>query len=347
LAPREDVIARLKQELDDPLNHRYPNYVGDKSLRQAIANYYHIRFGVQLNPDSEILPLVGSKEGLINATLAFLNPGEKVLVPNPAYPAYNAGAYIASGDLVEYQLREENGFLPDLAEIDKLDLAGVKLWWLSYPNNPTGAIASKEDLAVYLEYAKVHNLYILYDNPYADVYFGTTRPPSILEVEGAKDRVIEFNSLSKTYNLAGWRIGMAISSKENIASFTQLKSNVDTGIFTALQKAAAYAIESTDADWIKERNSIYRERRDILATALKKLGFEFSIPEAALYMWVKHKDLQADVEQKSLEIMQETQVFITPGTAYGSAGKGYFRISLCQPKENLAEAMKRLEAYFA
>lgn len=346
LPPKQEVVEYLKKELDDPLNHRYPTYTGDISLRKAISAYYAQRFSVQIDPNTEILPLIGSKEGLVNVCFAFMNPGDVALIPNPGYPAYTAGPLLADGSVLSYPLNEKNHWLPNLAEIEKLDLSKVKIWWIGYPNNPTGAVATKKNMALWVQFARKHNILLLYDNPYAEVYFTKTRPSSIMEIPGAKDIAIEFNSLSKTYNLAGWRIGMAISSAPYIQTFLKVKSNIDTGIFTALQKAAAFAIEHTDEKWLLQRNTVYKERRDLVCRSLKNMGFVCEVPEASLYVWAKSPVAHKKVESLSFELIEHAQVFITPGTTFGSEGEGYFRISLCQPKELIQVAMERLEQYF-
>lgn len=346
LPPKQEVIECLKKELDDPLNHRYPTYTGDISLRKAIASYYAKRFSVQVDPNTEILPLIGSKEGLVNVCFAFMNSGDVALIPNPGYPAYTAGPLLADGSVLSYPLNEKNHWLPDLVEIEKFDLSKVKIWWIGYPNNPTGAVCTKKDMALWVQFARRHKVLLLYDNPYAEVYFTNKRPPSIMEIAGAKEIAIEFNSLSKTYNLAGWRIGMAISCASHIQTLLKVKSNIDTGIFTALQKAAAFAIEHTDEQWIHQRNSVYKQRRDLVCRSLKKMGFSCEVPQASLYVWAKSPVVHKKVEELSFELIKHVQVFVTPGTAFGSEGKGYFRISLCQSKKVIQEAMERLEQYF-
>jgi len=344
LPPPVEIVAALKKKLDNPNNHKYPSYNGDPELKEAIASYYLRRFKVNLN-QAEILPLIGSKEGLVNACLAFLNPDDYALVPDPGYPAYSAGPLLAGAKLMKYLLKAENNYLPDLKEIEKLDLAKVKVWWLGYPNNPTGAVASLEDLERYVEFAKKNNLLIFYDNPYSDVYFSVVKPPSILEIKGAKDIAIEFNSFSKLYNLAGWRVGMAISSKELITPLVKVKSNIDTGIFTALQKAIAFGLNELDPSWIEERNSVYKKRADYLYKKLKELDFAVTMPQASLYIWAKSPKL-GSTEDLAFKIIKEVQVFITPGTAFGEQGESYFRFSLCQPLEVLEVALERLSKYF-
>lgn len=346
LPPKQEVIEYLKKELDDSLNHRYPTYTGDISLRKAIAVYYAQRFSVQINPNTEILPLIGSKEGLVNVCFAFMNPGDVALIPNPGYPTYTAGPLLADGTILSYPLNEKNHWLPDLSIIEKFDLSKVKIWWIGYPNNPTGAVATQKDMELWVQFARKHNILLLYDNPYAEVYFTNKRPQSIMKIAGAKNITIEFNSLSKTYNLAGWRIGMAISCASHIQTFLKVKSNIDTGIFTALQKAAAFAIEHTDAQWIHQRNVIYKQRRDFVCRSLREMGFTCEVPQAGLYVWAKSPIAYKKVELLSFELIKHAQVFITPGTAFGSEGEGYFRISLCQPKELIQEAMKRLALHF-
>lgn len=346
LPPKQEVIEQLKKELDNPLNHRYPTYTGDISLRKAISAYYAQRFSVQIDPNTEILPLIGSKEGLVNVCFAFMNPGDVALIPNPGYPAYTAGPLLADGAILSYPLNAKDHYLPDFAEIEKLNLSKVKIWWIGYPNNPTGTVCTKKDMALWVKFARKHKMLLLYDNPYAEVYFTKIQPPSIMEIAGAKEIAIEFSSLSKTYNLAGWRIGMAISCASHIQTLLKVKSNIDTGIFTALQKAAAFAIEHTDKQWIHQRNSIYKQRRDLVCRSLKKMGFSCEVPQASLYVWAKSPVVHKKVEELSFELIKHAQVFITPGTAFGSEGEGYFRISLCLSEELIQEAMDRLSKYF-
>lgn len=343
LPPMQEVLTFAKTLFDDPQNHMYPSYKGEKVLRDAMARYYKKRFGVDLDAETEILPLIGSKEGLVHACLAFLNPGENALVPNPGYPAYAAGPKLAGASTQEYGLSEKTNWLPDLKAIESLDLSRTKLWWLGYPNNPTGALAPRTKLEEWVKFAKKHNLFILYDNPYADIYFGTAKPHSILEIPGAKDVAMEFNSLSKSHNLAGWRVGMALSNVNAIKALLTVKSNVDTGIFPVVQKAAAFALNETSEEWIRARNNIYKERRELVLSICADLGLFASIPEASLYVWAKVPEHVKDVEAFSLNLVQRAQVFITPGTVFGTQGKRYVRISLCQPVAVLHEVKKRLK----
>ncbi len=357
LPPPAEVVARLKQELDIPANHKYPNYGGAPELRQAMASYYQRRFNVALNSNSEVLPLLGSKEGLVNACFAFMNPGDFALVPELGYPAYSGGPLLASGHVLTYPLLADKHWLPDLIKLGELltehktaGKAPVRIWWLGYPNNPTGVVAELADLEEYVEFARKHELIIFYDNPYADVYWGGITPPaSILEVPGARALTIEFNSLSKTYNLAGWRVGMAIGGAELIAALLKVKSNVDTGIFTAIQKACAFALDEVSNDWIKQRNQVYAQRADYLNKHLKALGFEFAEPVASLYIWAKIPQRLLEqfesTEDLSLSLVKEIKVLLTPGSTFGAAGEGYVRISLCQPQTTLEIALRKLENY--
>jgi len=341
LPPPPGVVEQLKKELDNPRSHQYPTYRGEAVLRQAIAHYYSRRFSVQLDPETEVLPLGGSKEGITHVSLAFLNPGDEVLVPDPGYPAYSAAAALAQATPKQYSLTDETNWFPNLSELEGMDLSRVKLWWLNYPHNPTGAQASFDQLDRWVKFAKKHNILIVFDNPYCDVFWGQT-PQSIFEVPGAKDVCIELNSLSKTLNLAGWRVGMAVAAPEFIRSLIQVKSNIDTGSFSAVQKAAAFALDSTTEEWITERNTVYQHRRKLLCQRLENIGFTPQPAGASLYVWAKVPAACGSVEDLCMELIKSQQVFITPGTAFGKSGEGYVRLSLCLPEKEITEGLQRL-----
>ncbi len=286
MPPDDEIIEALARSARQPDRHGYAGYYGLPELRQAIADYYARRFGVDLDPEDEVLPLIGSKEGLANLSLAFLDPGDVALVPDPAYPTYELGAYLAGGTTHRFPLLAEQDFLPNLAAIPVEVARQAKLFWLNYPNNPTGAVATPEFLAEAVAFAREHDLLLCHDAPYCEVAYEGYRPPSLLQVEGAKEVAIEFNSFSKTYNMAGWRIGMVVGNRAAIKALAQVKTNVDTGIFTAIQEAAVVALTG-DQTWLEGRNAIYQERRDIILEGLAAVGIKARKPLAALYVWAE------------------------------------------------------------
>lgn len=344
LPPPVAAITELKKELDVTTNHRYPMYRGETVLRQAIAKYYARRFSVELDPETEVLPLNGSKEGITHVSLAFLNAGDEVLVPDPGYPAYSAAATLAQALPRHFALTKEHGWFPNLKELEQMDLRKVKMWWLNYPNNPAGVQANREQLESWVEFAKRHSILIVFDNPYSDVFWGQ-KPASILEVPGAKDVCIELNSLSKTLNIAGWRVGMALAKPEFITALIQVKSNIDTGSFAAVQRAAAFALDQTSDEWIAQRNHIYQRRRELLCDGLEHIGFLPQPADASLYVWAEVPAVRGLVEGLCLQMIKSQQVFITPGTAFGKNGEGYVRFSLCISEELLKEGLKRIQMF--
>jgi len=340
LAPPQFIIDALYRSASRQDTHGYAGYFGTPVLRQAIAGYYQRRFGVEVDPNGEVLPLIGSKEGLANMAFAFIDPGDVALVPDPGYPTYSMGPLMAGGDSYPMPLLEDEGFLVDFGAIPDDVAARATVLWLNYPNNPTGVGAPLEFLQEAVDYCHKHDLVLCYDNPYCDLTFDGYVAPSVLEVPGAKDVAVEFNSLSKTYNMAGWRIGMAVGNARAIQALSVIKTNIDSGVFLPVQEAATVALNG-DQSWIVERNMIYQRRRDIVMDWLPKVGLKARPPKGALYVWAKLPE-GADAEAWATEMLEKAGVWLTPGNAYGECGKGYLRISLCTPEERLAEAGERL-----
>jgi LL-diaminopimelate aminotransferase len=317
------------------------------------VDYYFRRFGVELDPESQVLPLIGSKEGIVNLALAYLDPGDVALVPSPGYAAYSMGAGLAGAEAFTFPLDPLHSFLPDLERLPTGVADRAALMWLNYPNNPTGATADLAFFARAVEFAKRHRLLLCHDAPYCDVTYDGYTAPSILQVPGAIQVAVEFNSLSKTCNMAGWRVGMAVGNAEALAALAQVKSNMDTGIFLPLQDAAAQAL-SQDREWIVKRNIVYRERRDIIVDALQAAGMPAGLPRAALYVWAElpgqngvASGVERTSEQFALLLLQEAGVAIAPGSFFGPAGEGYVRLSVTAPTESVREAMERLQRFAA
>jgi LL-diaminopimelate aminotransferase len=340
LEPPRFIIDELYRSALERSTHGYAGYYGTPALRRAIATYYRNRFGVELDPNTEVRPLIGSKEGLANMALAFIDKGDIALAPDPGYPTYSMGAVMAGGEAYAMPLREENGYLPDFEAIPGDVLKRATILWLDYPNNPTGAAAPLEFLQQAVDFAREHDLLICYDNPYCDLTFDGYVAPSILEIPGAKDVAVEFNSLSKTYNMAGWRVGMVVGNAQAIEALTVVKTNIDSGIFQPIQDAAVVALTG-DQSWIAERNLIYQRRRDIILNWLPTLGMTAQPPKGALYVWAK-VPAGVNCEQFALDVLEKAGVWMTPGTAFGEQGDGYLRLSLCVPEERLKEAGERL-----
>ncbi len=340
LAPPKFIIDALYESARKPGNHGYAGYYGTPALRQAIAHYYRNRFGVELDPVTEVRPLIGSKEGLANMALAFIDDSDLALASDPGYPTYRMGAEMAGGGFYSMPLREESDWLVDFEEIPSDVAARAPIMWLNYPNNPTGAVAPKEFLARAIDFAREYDILICYDNPYCDLTFDGYVAPSILELPGAKEVAIEFNSLSKTYNMAGWRVGMAVGNAEAIDALTVIKTNIDSGIFRPIQDAATVALTG-DQSWIAERNLIYQRRRDIILEWLPTIGMTAETPKGSLYVWAKVPEGRKS-DELALQLLEQAGVWITPGTAFGDYGDGYMRISICISEERLREAGERL-----
>ncbi len=340
MPPPPPIINALCRSAHDPHHHGYGGYYGIPALRRAMAAYYRRRFGVTLDPDSEIVPLIGSKEGIVNISLAYLDPGDVALVPDPGYAPYSMGAYLAAGRVETFPLLAERNYLPDFAAIPA-DLADrAKLIWLDYPNNPTGATATLEFFAEAVAFAREHDLLICHDAPYCDLTYDGYVAPSILQVEGAREVAIEFNSLSKLYNMAGWRVGMAVGNRQAAEALARVKTNIDSGIFRAIQDAAIEALTG-DQTWLQERNAIYQERRDIILDGLAAVGIRARKPQASLYVWAPVPAGYTS-EAFTSRLLEEQGVSITPGTVFGAHGEGYVRISLGADTDRIREAMERL-----
>jgi len=335
-----NIVARLKKAADNPKHHQYPSYEGMLSFRQAVAQWYSGRFGVKLDPAREIVSLIGSKEGIAHAPLAFVNPGDVVLCPDPGYPVYTIGTMFAGGEAYIMPLLEENLFLPDLSAIPADILDRAKIMFLNYPNNPTSAVAAKGFFEEVVPFARKHNILVCHDAAYTEVYYDGERPMSFLQIPGADAVGIEFHSLSKTYNMTGWRIGWACGNREAIGAIGRIKTNIDSGIFQAVQEAGIEALQG-DQQQVDELRNIYQSRRDLACDSLAKKGFSFLEPKATFYLWVRTPEGLSSA-QFAGRVLQETGVVLTPGNGFGSHGEGYFRISLTVNEERLQEALDRV-----
>ena len=344
LPPPPAVIETLYRSAQDPHTHGYGGFFGTPALRRAIAGYYTRRFGVELNPENEVLPLIGSKEGIFHLPMAFVDPGDVVLAPDPGYPTYRVPVQLVGGELYLMPLLAENDFLPDLDGIPGNVLAQARILWLSYPNNPTTAVASAEFFHRAVDFAREHDILLAHDNPYAETAWDGYVPPSPLQVPGARDVAVEFNSLSKTYHMAGWRVGMVVGNAEAVGALARLKTNVDSGIFRAVQDAAITALSMTDEAWLVERNETYRARRRAVTAALDRMGLEYVPSSATLYVWTRVPQGKTSTQFAS-DLLNEAGVSLAPGTAFGPHGEGYVRISLVQPVARLEEAMARWERW--
>ena len=341
LPPDNFIIEELVTSARKPGKHGYTPNGGTVAFRKAISKYYQDRFNVTLDPQTETLALIGSKEGLFNLSQVIINPGDIALVPDPGYPVYTAGTIIAGGEVVPLPLLTENGYLPDLGSIPKETLKRTKIMWLNYPNNPTGAIASLAFYEKVVAFAHEYQILIAHDAPYCDVCFDGYHAPSILQVEGAKDVCIEFNSLSKTYNMAGWRLGMAAGNAQVIKYLHTYKSQMDTSHFEPVFDAGIAAMTG-DQSWLDERNDIYQARRDIVLKGLREAGFEVDTPKAAIYVWAKLPAGYTDSLSYCDKMLVEIGVSTTPGIVYGQYGEGYLRISLGTATDRIQEAMERI-----
>ena len=340
LPPHPDVIKTLQEESAKPNVHAYQSYKGSPLLRKAISEWYQKWYNVQLNPDTEILPLIGSKEGIMHICMTYLNKRDEVLVPNPGYPTYRSAVKLAGGRCVEYKSREKNSYEPDIKELEKNKLPKVKLMFVNYPQMPTGQMPNKVFFEKLVAFGRKHNILIVHDNPYSFIL--NDNPMSLLSIDGAKNCVIELNSLSKSHNMAGWRVGMLCGAKERIEEVLRFKSNMDSGMFLPVQLAAAKALQ-LGKEWHNEVNTVYRERREKVFELLQLLDCEFSKKQAGLFVWAKIPSTYKDGYVLSDEVLYKSNVFITPGSIFGSAGKKYIRISLCSPEEKFEEAIQRIK----
>jgi len=344
LPPPPFILEAFRKEAADPKNHNYSFSQGEPEFRQAVASWYKKRFRVDLNPEMEVIALIGSKEGIANVTRAFINSGDRVLVPDPAYPVYaNGGALLSDGIPIPMPLLEENGFTPDLEAITERK---AKMIFLNYPNNPTGAVVDKVFLKRIVEFAEENNIIVCYDNAYSEITFDGYKAPSILQVEGGKEVAIEFHSCSKTFNMTGDRIGFAVGNERLVKGLTKVKSQIDSGPPLYIQKVAVKALESYTSDkppeHLQKMNQIYKERRDVLVEGLNSLGFKCCKPKATFYVWLNCVCDSMDFAAKLLE----TGVIVTPGIGFGEQGKNYVRISITRPKEEIKEARERMAKIF-
>ena len=343
MPPSEETIETLCREARKADAHGYQPTTGIPQLRQAMANFYQRWYNVELNPNSEIQPLIGSKEGILHVTLAFVNPGDGVLVPNPGYPTYTSLSNLLGAKIVNYNLSEANGWQPDFDQLEQMDLSGIKLMWTNYPNMPTGGRARMETFERLVAFAKKHDIVIVNDNPYSFI-LNEGEKLSILQVPGAKDCCIEFNSMSKSHNMPGWRVGMLATNSEFISWILKVKSNIDSGTFRALQLAAAQAYENTE-QWHSMANiETYANRRAMAQEIMDTLQCSYDPNQIGMFLWGKIPEKYANVEDLTERVLHEARVFITPGFIFGSNGNRYIRISLCAKDEKFTEAVARIKA---
>lgn len=335
------ILQTMHQAIDDPSTHNYPPYQGTQEFREAAVNWMERRFGVTgLNPHTEIISSIGSKEAIHNTFLAFVEAGDYALIPDPGYPVYKTASIFAGGEPYSMPLKVENNFLPDLNIIPEEIARKAKLLWINYPNNPTGAIASLEFLGELVDFCRQYNILLCHDHAYSEMAYDGYKPPSVLQVAGAKDVAIEFHSLSKSYNMMGWRIGFVVGNATGIQGLRQVKSNVDSGVFKAIQKAAIAAFSTTDAE-LRDLMSGYQKRRDIIVQGLQSLGWPIEPPEATLYIWVPVPLGYSSQEFVSL-LLDRCGIMVAPGNGYGVNGEGFFRIALTIPEERMYEAIQRM-----
>lgn len=339
--PSPQTIDKLCEVAHDPSAHGYQPTMGTMELRKAMADFYHRWYGVEVDAASEVQPLIGSKEGILHITLAFVNPGDEVLLPNPGYPTYTSLSKILGAKVVNYNLDEDNGWQPDFEELERRDLSRVKLMWTNYPNMPTGGDARMETYSKLVDFARRHDIVVVNDNPYSFIL--NEHPLSLLQVEGAKDCCIELNSMSKGYNMPGWRVGMCVSNPQFISWILKIKSNIDSGTFRGLQLAAAEALTTNTEEWHREYNiNVYRRRREIAERIMQALGCTYDDSQVGMFLWGKIADKYANAEQLTERVLHEARVFITPGFIFGSNGERYVRISLCAQGDKMQEALRRI-----
>ena len=341
LAPPKQVMEALTQSLSQPTAHKYQSYQGTPELREAVASYYKSFFGVMLDSATEVLPLMGSKEGIMHVSMAFLNEGDGVLIPNPGYPTYASVTELVGARAVPYHLDAANGWLPNLTALAKQDLSGVKLMWINYPHMPTGAKATLAFFKELIAFATQHDILIINDNPYAHILNDT--PLSILALEGAKDVALEFQSLSKAYNMAGWRVGMVCGNEQYITQILKVKSNMDSGMFYGIQQGAIAALNQSK-DWFTHINNVYQQRRELVWKIAEALQTSFEKDTSGMFVWAKLPKGAIDSESYIDALLHEHHIFIAPGTIFGTAGEGYIRFSLCVVEERIKEALNRIKA---
>jgi LL-diaminopimelate aminotransferase len=335
------IVERLREAALDPRNHRYPSYEGLREFRDAVSLWYERRFGVLLDPEHEVIALIGSKEGIAHVPLAFINPGTYSLVPSPGYPVYHAGTIFAGGRSFFMPLVEERGFLPDLSAIPPAVVDAATLLFINYPNNPTAAVADEAFFAEVVAFAQRYNLIVCHDAAYSEISFDNYIPSSFLAVAGAREVGMEFHSLSKTYNMTGWRLGFAVGNREIIAGLGKAKTNIDSGVFQAVQLAGIEALSGDQSD-AKAMRAIYQRRRDCMVQGLRAVGLAVNAPKATFYLWIKVPPGHSSVSFASL-LLEKAGVAITPGSGFGEAGEGYVRFALTVPEARLEEAVSRIQ----
>lgn len=340
LPPAESVVRTLCEQAQLPSTHSYQPCTGLPELRQAFARWYERHYGVQLDPDGEIQPLIGSKEGVLQVSLTFLNPGDGVLVPNPGYPTYTSASRLAGAEIYPYDLTSQNGWMPDFDALERLPLHKIKMMWVNYPHMPTGTPATPELFERIVDFGRRHNIVIVHDNPYSFIL--NDHPASMLSIPGAKDVVIELNSLSKSHNMAGWRVAMVASNKQFVEWFVKVKSNIDSGQFRPVMLAAVEALGLPD-DWYRQVNATYRQRRVVAEQIMDALGCEFDPAQQGLFLWGRIPDSEPSAEALADRVLNDARVFITPGFIFGSNGERYIRVSLCTPAERMQEALQRIK----
>ncbi len=342
LAPSASAIEALTLTAQKASSHGYQSYKGIPALRKAIQNFYHVTYKVELDTETQILPLMGSKEGIMHIALAFVNEGDEVLIPDPGYPTYASVAKLVGARVITYEMKESLDWGIDVEALKKRDLSKVKIMWVNFPHMPTGRVASKAELKELVDLARKNNFLIVNDNPYSLIL--NDAPLSILSIEGSEDVALELNSLSKSHNMAGWRIGWVAGNKDYVDAVLRVKSNMDSGMFLGLQQAAVESLKN-EVEWFNELNSIYKKRRTAATKILSELGCTFSKNQSGLFIWAKAPDHVNDVEKWIDEVLYNTHVFITPGFIFGEGGARYIRISLCATEEKLDEAFARIQKF--
>lgn len=341
MPPSEQTVEKLCEVAHQPTAHGYQPTMGTPELREAMAGFYKRWYDVELDPKTELLPLIGSKEGILHVTLAFVNPGDEVLVPNPGYPTYTSLSKLLGAKIVNYNLREDNAWQPDFDELEQMDLSRVKLMWTNYPNMPTGGNARRETYERLVDFAKRHNVVVVNDNPYSFIL--NEKPMSLLQVPGAKDHCIEFNSMSKSHNMPGWRVGLSASNATFISWILKVQSNIESGTFRGIQLAAAEAYNNS-TEWHREANiETYSRRRQLAEEIMRALDCTFDNSQVGMFLWGKIPEKYSNVEDLTERVLHEARVFITPGFIFGSNGERYIRISLCAKEDKIKEALERIK----
>jgi LL-diaminopimelate aminotransferase len=337
------IVTALHVSSSDPSTHQYPSYFGLPEFRRSIAAWYERRFGVTLDPDTEVLPLIGSKEGIAHLPVAYIDPGDVALIPDPGYPVYQVATHLAGGTPVPFTLNAERGFLPDWNDVKVPDR--TKVVWLNYPCNPTAAVATLDDMRQAVDFARAHDLLLAHDNAYSEITYDGFVAPSVLQAEGAKDVAVEFHSLSKTYNMTGWRCGFVVGSAEAIEALGRVKTNIDSGIFNAIQRAGIAALDGPQ-DFLDDLRELYRRRRDLVVKTFNEMGWSLEPPRGSIYVWLPVPEGQ-DSSSFATLLLDKAGVVVPPGRGYGEAGEGYIRISLTVPDERLEEGLERIRAAIA